>query len=145
MRKTCLLLASCMLSHMGNAQIMGLEEPVSMPSMSTYNYYYPMNNIQSAARHKMNAFSYAVQFYQEGNYVGAINAININISTFATSRDYYIRAMCYEELKDYKKAKKDYKKAWNMGFGNNAASGYYRMKNTLKEIHMKEKALRKYK
>ena len=125
--------------------IMGYETPVESAPMRIYNYNSPLFDVQSTASSLHSIFTNALQLYYEGNYTGAINTININISTFATSSDYYLRGMCNEALKNYKYAKKDYKKAWYKGFGSEAVQGYYRMKNTLKEIQTKKKQLYKAK
>lgn len=139
---TIFFMTSC---GIANAQFMGYETPVEMPSMGVYNYNaLSPDLLRDAANSSLSTFAYAVNYYENGKYTSAINALNINISTaLATSSDYYLRAKCYEALKEYKQAKKDYRKAWYKGFGGDAYDGYYRMRSMLKDIHAREKELRK--
>lgn len=142
-----LLLALIFVANHGFAcaQFMGYETPVEMPSMGVYNNNsFSPDLLHSAANGNYSTFVYAVKFYEDGKYTSAINALNINISTvLATSSDYYLRARCYEALKEYKQAKKDYRKAWYKGFGGDAYDGYYRMRSMLKDIHAREKKIAK--
>lgn len=77
--------------------------------------------------------SAAVEAYNKGDYYGCLTYINYALETnFYNGYIYYVRGLAFEDLHDYKNAKKQYKKAKD--------EGYYQAEELLKGIKEREKA-----
>lgn len=77
--------------------------------------------------------SAAVEAYNKGDYFGCLTYINYALETnFHNGYIYYVRGLAFENLHDYKNAKKQYKKAKD--------EGYYQAEELLKGIKDREKA-----
>lgn len=77
--------------------------------------------------------SAAVDAYNKGNYLTCLTYINYALDTnLHNGYIYYVRALAFEQLHDYKNAKKQYK--------NSKKLGYYQAEEALKGIKEREKA-----
>lgn len=78
----------------------------------------------------------AYECYNKQDYSGFITYSNYALSTgWYNSKLYYDRGVVFEHFHDYKKAKKEYKKAMR--------KGYYSAKNALKQCKINQKYWKK--
>lgn len=107
----------CLMAVGAKAQIFSYDRPSRMPTRDLYDPQMMNMVIQSAAasakyrREKFDNYSQmAVEAYHGKRWGQAITYVNMALETrYESGTLYYIRGFAYEQLGNYKAAKKDYK------------------------------------
>ena len=144
-KKVLTMVVVCSMTMGARAQIGPYDSAVQMPSMDLYddgamNAY--IGALAATAERRSQQFNYyyklAVDAYCEDRWYDAIRNVNSALSTqYTDGMLYYIRGYAYEQLGNWKEAKKDYKTGKKYG-------DKYSIE-ALENLQKKEKAIREMK
>ena len=117
-KKVMIMTLACAMAAGAKAQVYSYDRRMEMPTRDLYDN--DMMNMllrataETAQRRKESFRQYsqmATEAYNAKRWSHAINYVNLAFGTqYENGTLYYIRGYAYEQLGDYKSAKKDYKK-----------------------------------